>query len=305
LEALAELEDRGLVRIVERIGRPCASLAHPLHNEAIRMALPSLRSRLVLRNHIAWIEQHPEVSTANVLQAAIWRLDAGLVPDAATLLQGTQLAAVMHDSRSALRLARPLFDLQRTAETGWLLANALFQIGRFEESFGVIEESLALDPAPTLRVDLAVTRATMLLWALGDAESALSSLDALLEDPAMSPANRTRLTAERASVLVNSGWPGQVLAELEAAFNGNDLQLQLGAAVSYAIALAVAGRTDDSIGIVDRALALRGSTPCTASPTQMCITSPRRSHSSRPAVSTRRPSLPRRTSPSQSAPGAH
>jgi DNA-binding CsgD family transcriptional regulator len=261
LEALAELEDRGLVRIVQRAGRAAASLAHPLHNEAIRMALPSLRSRLLLRNHIAWIEQHPEIAAADVLQEAIWRLDAGLVPDAATLLRGTQVAAVMRDSRSARRLARPLFDLQLTAEVGWLLANALFQIGHFEESFGVIEQSLALDPTPAVRVDLAVIRATMLLWGLGDAESALSSLDVLLADPAMSATNRTRLTAERASVLVNSGRPGQVIADLEVAFNGDDLQLQLGSTVSYAIALAAGGRTGDAVAIVERALVLRGSTP--------------------------------------------
>jgi len=53
LEALADLEEKGLLRTLNRLGRHCATLSHPLHGEAIRMALPVLRSRLLMRNHIA------------------------------------------------------------------------------------------------------------------------------------------------------------------------------------------------------------------------------------------------------------
>ena len=258
LEALVELEARGLVRIVQRDARQVAVLGHPLHGEAIRMSLPAMRMRLLLRGHVKWVEEHHVVTDGDdALQLAIWRLDAGLPTDLDSLLHGAQLAAAMHDSRSALRLARPLFAQRPTAEAGQLIADALFQTGQWAEAFAVLDQASALPAVPSLRVDLAVARAMILLWGIGDANSALAILGGLRDDPAMTPADIDRLTSEHASVLVYAGRPGDALHELEEAATSAQVKLQLGAVVPYSNALAMAGRTAEAIAAIDRALAIR------------------------------------------------
>lgn len=258
LEALVELEERGLVRIVQRDARQVAVLGHPLHAEAIRMSLPAMRMRLLLRGHVKWVEEHHVVSDGDdALQLAIWRLDAGLPTDLDSLLHGAQLAAAMQDSRSVLRLARPLFAQRPTAIVGQLIASALFATGQWAEGFVVLDQASALPAESALRVDLAVMRATILLWGLGDSNSALTILSNLRDDPEMTPDDVDRLTAEYASVLVYAGRPGDALHELEEAVTSDHLKLQLGAAVSYANSLSMAGRTADALAVIERALALR------------------------------------------------
>lgn len=257
LEALADLEEKGLLRTLVRLGRQCATLSHPLHGEAIRMALPALRSRLLMRNHIAWIEQHTPATGGDALQRAIWRLDAGMPADLDSLLHGAQLAAAMQDSRSVLRLAGPLFEQRATAAIGGMLGDALFQIGRWTEAFAILDRAAQLPSSPRTRVDLGVTRATILLWGVGDAGAALQTMDRLRADSEMSPEDLVRLNAQYASILVNAGLPGEARAELEAATTSDQIQTKLGAAVAYTNALAMAGRTEQAIAAIDHAIVTR------------------------------------------------
>ncbi|MEO6123648.1 MAG: LuxR C-terminal-related transcriptional regulator [Ilumatobacteraceae bacterium] len=257
LEALADLEERGLLRTLVRLGRQCATLSHPLHGEAIRMALPALRSRLLMRNHIAWIEQHTPATGGDALQRAIWRLDAGMPADLDSLLHGARLAAAMQDSRSVLRLAGPLFEQRPTASIGGMLGEALFQTGQWAEAFEVLDRTALLPSSPRLRVDLGVIRATILLWGIGDAGAALQTMDRLRADPEMSAEDHVRLNSQYASILVNAGLPGEARAELEAATTSDQIQTKLGAAVAYTNALAMAGRTEQAIHTIDEAMETR------------------------------------------------
>ena len=258
LEALVELEARGLVRIVTRDDREVAVLGHPLHGEAIRMSLPAMKSRLLLRGHVRWVEENHIVGDGDgALQLAIWRLDAGLPSDLDSLFRGAQLAAAMHDSRSVLRLARPLFAQRPTAQCGQLIADALFQTGQWAEAFATLDHASSLPAPSALRVDLAVSRANILLWGVGDAPAGLAILRSLRNDPEMTEADIDRLTAEYASVLVYAGRPGDALLELEEAATSDHLQLQLGAVGPYANSLAMAGRTTEAIAVIERGLAIR------------------------------------------------
>ena len=138
LEGLSLLEGRGLLRVLQHHGREVAALDRPLVAEAIRTALPMLRSRLLLRNHVAWVDAHLPVDERDELQRAIWCLDAAMPPDLTSLLGGARLAAALQDSRSVLRLARPAFELQPTAEAGWLVGDALYQVGSWAEAMEVL-----------------------------------------------------------------------------------------------------------------------------------------------------------------------
>jgi len=256
LEVLANLESRGLIEIKVRSGRECAVLCHLLHGEAIRMALPSLRSRLVLRNHIQWIDEHTPDSGSDALQRAMWRVDAGLPADLDSLLRGAQLAAALQDSVSALRLARPLFEVGPTAELGSLIADALYRTGQWAEAFEILDLASALPAASKVRVELAVIRATVMLWGLGDPDGALRTMEVMRADPAMERVDLDRLNAEYAAILVNAGRPGEALAELENAAATGRRRTQLSIAVSHAQALAMAGHTTRALVAMDSADAL-------------------------------------------------
>ncbi|HQZ35084.1 MAG TPA: LuxR C-terminal-related transcriptional regulator [Ilumatobacteraceae bacterium] len=254
IEPIAELESRGLITTVERSGKLTASITHPLHAEAIRVGLPAVRARLLMRQHVSWLEDHPRSTNGDALQRALWRLEAGLLPDMEQLLNGAQLASSLQDSRSVLRLARPAFDMNPTAVTAELLADACFQTGRWAEAYEMLDLADGMEATPSVRVELGMTRATIHLWGLGDAEGALAVMDRLRSDPEMSPADLTRIRATYASVLVNAGRPGEARAELESAVASGELSTELGAAVARSNSLAMAGQMVAAVETIDGAL---------------------------------------------------
>jgi len=257
LQPIVNLESRGLLSTEERKGRLTAALAHPLHAEAIRVGLPAVRSRLLVRQHVAWLDGHPASTHGDALQRAIWRLDAGMATDFEQLLHGAQLAAALQDSRSVLRLAQPVLEALPTAATAELVADAFFQTGRWAEAYAMLDHADSLGASPSVRVELGITRATIHLWGLGDAPGALAVMDRLRNDPEMSPANLLRVSATYASVLVNAGRPAEALSELEAAVASGEIAIELGAAVALTNALAMAGRMNAALAVVDGALARR------------------------------------------------
>ncbi len=254
IEPIAELEARGLITTLERAGKLTASLSHPLHAEALRLGLPAVRSRLLMRQHVAWLEEHPRSTNGDALQRAIWRLEAGLPPDIEQLLQGALLAASLQDSRSVLRLARPAFDTNPAAAVAELLADAYFQTGQWTEAYAMLDLSEGMEASPSVRVELGITRATIHLWGLGDSAGALAVMDRLRNDPEMTPANLSRIRATYASVLVNAGRPGEARAELESAVASGEMSIELGAAVARSNALAMAGQMGAAVTTIDQAL---------------------------------------------------
>ncbi len=220
------------------------------------MALPLLRARLVLRNHIQWIDEYTPFTGSDALQRAIWRLDSGLPADLESLLRGAVLAASLQDSVSALRLAQPLFAQGPSAEVGSLIADALYRTGQWSEAFEVLDLASALPATSRVRVELAVIRATIMLWGLGDPVGALRTMEVMRADPGMEPADLDRLSAEYAAILVNAGRPSEAIAELENAAAAGRQITQLSTAVSYAQSLAMAGHTTRALAAMDSADAL-------------------------------------------------
>ncbi len=254
IESIAELEARGLINTVERAGKLTITLTHPLHAEAVRVGLPAVRARMLMREHVSWLEEHPRSTNGDALQRTIWRLEAGLPPDLEQLLHGAQLASALQDSRSVLRLARPAFDVSPTAATAELLADACFQTGRWTEAYEMLDLAAGMEATTGVRVELGMTRATIHLWGLGDADGALAVMDELRRDPEMTPANLARIRATYASVLVNAGRPGEAREELESAVASGEIATELGAAVARSNALAMAGQMGAAVATIDDAL---------------------------------------------------
>jgi hypothetical protein len=87
-DVLESLERPGLIAVTNWEVR----LAHPLHGEVVRAAVPRLRTRGILLAEADRLEaSHPDPGPA-ALRIAVWRLDAGGQPDPAILVRGAHLA---------------------------------------------------------------------------------------------------------------------------------------------------------------------------------------------------------------------
>jgi len=92
-EVLESLERAGLIAVTDWEVR----VAHPLHGEVVRAAMPRLRTRGILLAEAERLEaSRPDPGPA-ALRIAVWRLDAGGRPDPAILVRGAHLARSAHD----------------------------------------------------------------------------------------------------------------------------------------------------------------------------------------------------------------
>jgi DNA-binding CsgD family transcriptional regulator/tetratricopeptide (TPR) repeat protein len=258
LALLADLEERGMLRVSERAGRLLATLGHPLHGEAIRLSLPSLRARVVLRDHVAWMERSDHLSESERLQCALWRLDAGLPTDLDELLVGARLATAADDVVSAARLARQVFDREPSVESGMLLGNSLFHTGAFEEADAVFQQVAQLATDPKQRIAVALSRSNYFLWGLGSPDRALEALAEIADS--LPDRERQHLATEEANVMVFSGHPGDALTHLEAVAAERQASGTFGAGAALSTALTLAGRTVEARRVATEALENRPGT---------------------------------------------
>ena len=99
---LESLERAGLVTIA--IACQEVRLAHPLHGQVVRAAMPRSRARAILLAQADRLQAAAPVPGPAALRVAMWRLDAGGRPDPAVLIRGAHLARYAHDFR-VVRLA--------------------------------------------------------------------------------------------------------------------------------------------------------------------------------------------------------
>jgi len=236
---LESLERAGLVTISIADGE--VSLAHPLHGEVIRSAMPRLRARAIL---LAEAERL-ETSGAAALRIAVWRLDAGGRPDPAVLVRGAYLARDAHDFRVVRRLIEAVPDEELDAAGALLLGEALYELGVFDDAERVLALGQGLPSSEHVALRLAVTRSKNANWGLCQPEKALAintEARAIVTDQPLVE----QLVAEEASILMFSGHPDRALAVLER-ITGHDQRTRVVRAIVGAVALAATGRTADAV----------------------------------------------------------
>jgi len=133
---LESLERAGLVTIA--VADQEVSLAHPLHGEVIRAAMPRLRARAILLAEAERLEQSHLAHGPAALRIALWRLDAGGRPDPAVLVRGAYLARDAHDFRVVRRLIEAVPAGHLDAAGALLLGEALYELGVFDEAERVL-----------------------------------------------------------------------------------------------------------------------------------------------------------------------
>jgi DNA-binding CsgD family transcriptional regulator len=245
--AVEQLEQAALVTITAGQVR----LAHPLHGEVVRAALPRLRSRAVLLSEAERLEAMAPDAAA--LRIAVWRLDAGGQPDPAILVHGAHLARYAHDFRLVRRLieASPAGELEATGAL--LLGEALYELGDFNASDRALAAGQELATAEPVALRLAVTRAKNAHWGLCRPDVALA-INAAARAAVTSPPLVDELVADEAAILMFSGHPDRALAVL-GQISGSDRRTRAVRAIVEAVALATTGRTADAVAVAEAGFA--------------------------------------------------
>jgi len=244
---LESLERAGLVTIAFADGE--VRLAHPLHGEVVRGAMPKLRARRILLAEADRLEAVNEALGPASLRIAVWRLDAGGRPDPAVLVRGAQLARHAHDFRVVRRLIEAVPGGERDAVAALLLGEALYELGDFDGSERVLAAGQELPASEQVALRLAVTRAKNANWGLCEPQQALA-INARARTVVTSPAFTEELVADEASILMFSGHPGQSLTVLER-IAGDDLRTRVVRAIVAAVALAATGHTAEAVGVAE------------------------------------------------------
>ena len=240
---LESLERAGLVTIAVADGE--VRLAHPLHGEVIRAAMPRLRARAILLAEAERLETSYPAHGPAALRIAVWRLDAGGRPDPAVLVRGAYLARDAQDFRLVRRLIEAVPDEQLDAAEALLLGEALYELGVFEDAERVLALGQGLPSSEHVALRLAVTRSKNANWGLCQPETALAinaEARAIVTDQPLVE----QLVAEEASILMFSGHPDRALAVLER-ITGHDQRTRVVRAIVGAVALAATGRTADAM----------------------------------------------------------
>jgi len=245
-EVLESLERAGLIAVTNWEVR----LAHPLHGEVVRAALPRLRTRGILLAEADRLEaSHPDPGPA-ALRIAVWRLDAGGQPDPAILVRGAHLARAAHDFRLVRRLIEAVPAEKVDAVGALLLGEALYETGAFDASEQVLGRGQGLPSSEQVALRLAVMRAKNAQWGLCQTEAALA-INAAARAVVTSSPLAEELVADEASIWTFSGRPERALEVLEGIPDGDGQRTRVVRAIAAAPALAVTGRTAEAFRVAE------------------------------------------------------
>jgi DNA-binding CsgD family transcriptional regulator len=264
LDLLSELADPSIVERLERhqlvdvvaVGRnPAVRLVHPLYGEVLRKRMTALRAMAVNRQLADAAEVGPEPDPAEVLRAAVWRLDGGGDVDPDLMLAAARRAYFAHDDALAERLAGHAWSVGGGLRAGLLRAQVLGHLGRHEERCRLDVELAARATSDEERTLVAMDHAIGLWWGLRRGDAAVEVL--ARAERAMPPgAWRDEVTAQWATFDLLGGRFADALGRAQPVLEHSaSRRARVTAAIAVAPALAVMGREAESLVVADAALA--------------------------------------------------
>jgi DNA-binding CsgD family transcriptional regulator/tetratricopeptide (TPR) repeat protein len=256
LEAIEQLEGRGLLDVLEGNAGPELRLNHPLYGDVVRTQLPSLRRIRLSRSLADAADIDGTVEGSDALRVAVWRLDGGGGGRVEITQAAARTALRMEDYSLAVRLSRSAWDQSPTVDAAIVLGEALDFLGQYREADEVLLAAAPMVTNDWQRTKLTVRRAAILFRSVGDAgrsEAVIEEAMSLVTDPAC----RRELQALRGNHLLMAGEIAKSIAQ------GQELLLVPGdaafaqASLDVGVGLAFAGRTTEAIDHVDAAFAAR------------------------------------------------
>lgn len=250
---LEALEEHEFVELRRDGRRRVLDVVHPLHAEALRAQVPSVRWEGRLQRLAEAVEAWGARRGGDLPRLAAWRLESGHRP-ASELFERAALHALgAYDGATAERFGRAAVE----AGGGWMARLTLARALAFQGQATAAEEALA-EIAGDARTDservaVAIAMARNRFWGLGRADGA----DAVLHAAAQAVHDRTlrdELRAQRIRLTAAAGRPQAALAAAGALLEdgGAGDQPRVHAAVAAVDALIGSGRTGEALVLVDR-----------------------------------------------------
>ncbi|WP_406104843.1 AAA family ATPase [Micromonospora globbae] len=236
-----QLEERGLIRLVQHGADVLVQTGHPLYAEVVRNRTGALRARRLRRNLAEALAAVDGGGEGDLARVVAWRCEADLPVAADDLLTASEYALRRHDPVLAERLGRRV----DSARGDWQVARALVAQGRSDDADAHLARAAADLTDPRDRAEAAALRALNLFWGgrrpdqarevidashrdlpaeahpgllaaqagigafSGDSGGARESLARLAVDPPRDPLLATAVTALHPYLLLFDGQPGR------------------------------------------------------------------------------------------------
>jgi DNA-binding CsgD family transcriptional regulator len=283
--ALRSLDARGLVRIERRGRRLEASMAHPVYAEVTRGTMTALQQRSVRCNLVDALRRTPSRRSDDRLRLAWWSLESGLEVDPVTLALGAdalvfklghaiagrldellgtvpqeapwQTTPERGNAALVIRLARAAYEARGGMAEGAGLARALAWTGDTDGAEQVLAELAGRSAPDEDRVRLALARGWIRFWGRHDVAGAEAVLEEAIRSAGDCPPDIVADAHQQlAGIALNVARPAEALAHAErmAAYLGLPL-VETIASPAAAASLAYLGRCDESLALIDLAIA--------------------------------------------------
>lgn len=254
IEAVDRLERSQLIEVARAGLREEVRLAHPLYGDVLREGAEDRPA--ILATLADAVAAHGGRRTLDMAQVVEWRLAAGQQPDADGLLRAAEDALSALTPARAERLARAAVDTRGDPEDVLVLGSVLRELGKHEEAEAVwAQDGIEADAA--MRVRIQIARAQNLFFGLGRAAAAAALLDDA-SDIAQTQHQRDVIDIERAMTHLYEGRPRDAQTMVEHLLEHEDAEMRGAAATFVAPSLALQGRIEESLRVVDLGLETRG-----------------------------------------------
>ncbi|MGW1616649.1 LuxR C-terminal-related transcriptional regulator [Streptomyces sp. NPDC002285] len=158
-QALAELEEAGLIHILHDRRRITVTLAHSLYEEVLRAGLPVRRRRLLLLEQAARVEAHGARRRDDTLDIATWHLAATGTADPALLTRAAALARHAHDYRQVTTLLQALPNQHHTTASRLLLGESRMSLQEFDAAETALAHAKETATTEAERISIVYARA--------------------------------------------------------------------------------------------------------------------------------------------------
>jgi DNA-binding CsgD family transcriptional regulator/tetratricopeptide (TPR) repeat protein len=235
-------------------------LAHPLYGEVVRAQLSTTRQAQlcgILAESVERVAVGRELTSREVLQVALWRLDGGgCSPELA--LAAARLAFLAADFRLSARLARHAWEARGDVGAARLLVDSLLDLGRTEEAEALLREASALSLSDGERAAIVARLASALFIFSGRADDAKRLLHTTLDEIDDEPGRRL-LQAQLADLVVLEGDVVRAIEMARPLLEGPHDGAYAQAARDIGVCLALAGRSEEAIRHAEAGLSARES----------------------------------------------
>lgn len=202
--AVATLERRKLVEVLDATSGLEVRLSHPLYGEVVRQRLPVLEERRLSQVLADAFAEVTPLNQRDSLRLAVWRVKAGSTEDADVVAAAAEQANRMGDPATAERLATVALDSAWSFQGVLQLGVAYYEQGRFAESAELLASIADRAPDDQSRQDLAYGQMRVLFYGLGRLDEACAALESA-ESSMHDEQRRETVRGWRAVVLSHGG----------------------------------------------------------------------------------------------------